>query len=409
MLYEPARHEPLGDAPWDEGIARTWIVRFAEDAQRTFSPATLWAPHPRDADSDDPGRPFTMIYLGAAGVIWALDRLEQAGAVAPSTNFAPLLEDLAARNLALVEPWGHGVHGLLMGQPGILLLQYRLAHDRAAAAAIADRIAAEIVANANHPALELLWGSPSTMHVALTMHEWTGDARWAGLFRADAEALLRAFQPSAHAPCRTWTQDLYGRICHYIGAGHGFAGNASALIRGRALLADVTDRWQEAIVETALATAMREGALANWPPQLEGTAPSKMLVQWCHGAPGMVTSLAALPDPRLDELLIAAGELTWAAGPLTKGVGLCHGTDGNGYALLKLFARTGNAMWLDRARAFAMHSIMQSEREAGKHGQRRYALWTGDAGLACYLWSCIAGDAAMPNFDPIAPHAAVAS
>jgi hypothetical protein len=50
-----------------------------------------------------------------------------------------------------------------------------------------------------------------------------------------------------------------------------------------------------------------------------------------------------------------------------------------------------------------MHSIMQSEREAVKHGQRRYTLWTGDAGLACYLWSCIASDAALPNFDPIAP------
>jgi hypothetical protein len=408
MLHDPARHEPLGDAPWDEGIARAWIERFAADAQRAFTPEGLWPVHPRDADADDPGRPFTMMYLGAAGVIWALDRLEQVGAVAPSINFAPLLEDLAARNLALVEPWGHGVHGLLMGQTGILLQQYRLAADRATADAVADRIAAEVVANANHPALELLWGSPSTMHVALTMHEWTGDARWAGLFRADAEALVRALQPAQHAPCRTWTQDLYGRICHYLGAGHGFAGNASALIRGRALLSSpAIDGWQDAIVETAHATAMREGACANWPAQLEPpTAPPRLLVQWCHGAPGMITSLAALPDPRLDELLIAAGEMTWLAGPLTKGVGLCHGTDGNGYAFLKLFARTGNAMWLDRARAFAMHSIMQSEREAEKHGQRRYTLWTGDAGLACYLWSCIAGDAAMPNFDAIAPRAA---
>ena len=408
MLYDPARHEPLGDTRWDESVARAWIERFAEDAQRNFSPEALWPVHPRDADADDPGRPFTMIYLGAAGVIWALDRLGQVGAAARSIAFAPLLEDLAARNLALVEPWGHGVHGLLMGQSGILLLQYRFATDRAAANAVADRIAAEIVANANHPALELLWGSPSTMHVALTMHEWTGDARWAELYRADAEALLRAYHPAEHAPCRIWTQDLYGKICHFIGAGHGFAGNASALIRGRALLADTTDPWQDAIVETAHATAMRDGALANWAPQLEATAPTRMLVQWCHGAPGMVTSLAALPDPRLDELLIAAGEMTWVAGPLTKGVGLCHGTDGNGYVLLKLFERTGNAMWLDRARAFAMHSIMQSEREAEKHGQRRYSLWTGDAGLACFLWSCIAGDAAMPNFDPIAPRAASA-
>ena len=240
MLHDPARHETLVDTPWNEGAARAWIERFAKDAQRQFSLESLWPPHPRDADADDPGRAFTMIYLGAAGMIWALDRLGQVGAAAQSTDFAPMLEDLAARNLALVESWGHGSHGLLMGQTGIQLLAYRLAPDRAAADAAADHIADAIIANANHPALELLWGSPGTMHVALTMHEWTGDERWAELFRADAAALVRALQPAEHAPCRIWTQDLYGRIGHYLGAGHGFAGNASALIRGRAMLTATT-------------------------------------------------------------------------------------------------------------------------------------------------------------------------
>jgi hypothetical protein len=192
MLHDPARHETLGDTPWNEGAARAWIERFAADAQRTFSPEALWPPHPRDGDPDAPGVPYANIYLGAAGTILALDRLEQVGAVTLTTAFAPLLDDLAARNLALVEPWGHGVHGLLMGQSGILLLQYRLATDRATAGRIADRIAEAIVANASHPALEMLWGSPGTMHVALTMHEWTGDARWADLYRTDAEALVRA-------------------------------------------------------------------------------------------------------------------------------------------------------------------------------------------------------------------------
>jgi Lanthionine synthetase C-like protein len=86
---------------------------------------------------------------------------------------------------------------------------------------------------------------------------------------------------------------------------------------------------------------------------------------------GIVTSLAALPDPRLDDLLVAAGELTWAAGPLAKGPGLCHRTAGNGYAFLKLFKRTGDERWLDRARAFAMHAIAQSDRDAAEYGRRR--------------------------------------
>jgi len=125
-------------------------------------------------------------------------------------------------------------------------------------------------------------------------------------------------------------------------------------------------------------------------------------VQSCHGAPGVVTSLAGLPDPRLDELLAAAAELTWVAGPLEKGAGLCHGTAGNGYAFLKLFRRTNDERWLERARAFAMHTMAQGDRMAEQYGQRRHSLWTGDAGVACYVWGCISGDAALPNLDPAA-------
>jgi lantibiotic modifying enzyme len=199
-----------------------------------------------------------------------------------------------------------------------------------------------------------------------------------------------------------WTQDLWGRKQKMTGAGHGFAGNASALIRGRALLpADTWSAWADAIIETAHATALRDGPLANWVPEVPPDhTPPKMLVQWCHGAPGMVTSLSALPDPRLHELLASAAELTWVAGPLQKGAGLCHGTAGNGYALLKLFKRSGDPRWLERARAFAMHAMAQSDRMAAEYGQRRHSLWTGDPGVACYAWSCIAGDDALPNLDP---------
>ena len=99
-------------------------------------------------------------------------------------------------------------------------------------------------------------------------------------------------------------------------------------------------------------------------PRLGGTG---KLVQHCHGAPGMITCLADLPsgaDQVFDRLLLKGGELIWRAGPLTKGSNLCHGTAGNGYALLKLYRRTGDAKWLERARAFAMHAIEQSERHA---------------------------------------------
>jgi lantibiotic modifying enzyme len=65
----------------------------------------------------------------------------------------------------------------------------------------------------------------------------------------------------------------------------------------------------------------------------------------------------AAGNDALTQVLLAGGELTWRAGPLVKGAGLCHGTAGNGYAFLKLFARTGDERWLERARRFAMHAI----------------------------------------------------
>ena len=47
-----------------------------------------------------------------------------------------------------------------------------------------------------------------------------------------------------------------------------------------------------------------------------------------------------------------------------KGSNLCHGTGGNGYAFLKLHRRTGDPVWLERARAFAMTAIAQCRETA---------------------------------------------
>jgi DUF1680 family protein len=70
-----------------------------------------------------------------------------------------------------------------------------------------------------------------------------------------------------------------------------------------------------------------------------------------------------------------------------------------GKAFLTLYRRTGDAMWLQRARFFAMHAIAQNDRMRQQHGQGRYTLWTVDAGLAVYLWHCLEGTAGLPVLD----------
>jgi hypothetical protein len=76
-----------------------------------------------------------------------------------------------------------------------------------------------------------------------------------------------------------------------------------------------------------------------------------------------------------------------------------YGTGGNGYASVKLFERTGNEVWLDRARKFAMHGLEQYRHSRAQMGRGRFSLWTGDAGFAIYLLGCINADARFPTID----------
>ncbi len=115
----------------------------------------------------------------------------------------------------------------------------------------------------------------------------------------------------------------------------------------------------------------------------------------------MVTTFADAPfsTPELERLLLEGGELIWKAGPLSKGSNLCHGTGGNGYAFLKLHRRTHDQVWLERARTFAMTAVSQVRGARAAFGRGRYSLWTGDPGLAVFLWDCISGEPRFPTID----------
>ncbi|MEP7246821.1 MAG: LanC-like protein [Gammaproteobacteria bacterium] len=397
MLFDSARHEPLLPIAWDENAVRAAIARVVSDIERHCSPEPDWPIHPNDLEKgDDPDAPATPLYHGACGVIWALHYLEAVGAATLSRRYLDDLDTLLRRNRAWLTSLGSREFGAyMMGDVPILLLAYG---DRPSAE-LAYRLAELIAGNLESPARELMWGSPGTLLAVQFLHERTGEERWANLFRATAEKLWTQLEWSAEYGCHYWTQALYGRTFTFLDGVHGFVATALPLIQGRHLLsAESWAAWAQCIATTIEHTATREGSLANWRPELHGRDP-KRLMQYCHGAPGFVICLADFPGTALDELLVAAGEAIWVAGPLNKGSNLCHGTGGNGYAFLKLYQRTGNAMWLERARAFAMHAIAQTDAAAQRHGMMRYSLWTGDAGFAIYLWDCLRGTAHFPTLD----------
>ena len=134
---------------------------------------------------------------------------------------------------------------------------------------------------------------------------------------------------------------------------HGLVGNVHALLT--ALDGERAERLRQETNDTLTRFAVRRGRLCNWPPsaeeRLEHHRTGEIRLQWCHGAPGIVTTAARYLD---EELLLAGAELTWTAGAHRerKGAGICHGTAGNGYALLAAFERTEDELWLERARAF---------------------------------------------------------
>ncbi len=403
MLFMPERHTTLDAAPWGEAAVRAAIRAIVDDACERFDSRMLWPPHPGDADEGHADRPLTPLYFGAAGVLWALDYLREQGAAPVSFDASTAVDGLLERCHADVEPNEMQRPSFFLCDAGILLLQWKLKRE----AALADALYASVESNLRNPACEALWGSPGTLVAALHMLDATGDERWQELFRRGVAILWDEMEAVQHssggAPKWLWTQDLYGRRVRYLGAGHGFAGNVYPVLRGvRWLEPAVVRGFEERAFGTLSFAAERRDGQANWQPDFDRAAaglPPKPLVQDCHGAPGIVCRLATTTHGPLRELLVEGGELIWAAGPLAKPPGLCHGTDGNGYAFLKLHAATGEARWLERARAFATHALRQSEAARATLGRRRYSLWTGDLGLAVYLWSCINADPALPTLD----------
>jgi hypothetical protein len=392
-VIEQSRHVPLRPASWDQGAVAQAIEEIIADALDHFGGDQFWPAHKLDDGINDG---HSSIYVGAAGVIWALEHLRRVRATKADFDFRPYLPRLLEKTKAEMATYGdYAVNGsLLFGDMGTALLIMRLEPT----STVADIIHACANANTQLPIRELMWGMPGSMIACLSMSAMTGEARWRATFETQAERLLSALEESADGPI--WEQDLYDRHLKFLGPVHGYAGNMIPLLRGWDWLTEPQrTRITDAVPRTLSKNAWRTDVGTSWRGTVGHDKPP-WLCQYCHGAPGMVTTFADAPftSPELETLIIEGGQFTWAAGPLAKGSNLCHGTGGNGYAFLKLYRRTTDVMWLERGRAFAMSAIAQCREARMEHGRGRYSLWTGDVGLAIYLWDCLTG---MPRFPTV--------
>jgi hypothetical protein len=158
-------------------------------------------------------------------------------------------------------------------------------------------------------------------------------------YQAEAGKAFRVDDPDARLLYRFHKKE-------YIGAAHGLSGILQMLILalGRVPNPEEERLWP-AIEKSVLFLLELQRPDGNWG---SSTSPgSSCLVQFCHGAPGLVIMLCTYLDycltrqkmahvPLALESLLRAEGVLWREGLLRKGFGLCHGISGNGYAYLSL-------------------------------------------------------------------------
>ena len=399
MLFDREHHESLTTTLWQQSIVQKEITSIIDNIGQSLLPNACWPTHPLDAESYPKTGPKWSAYAGAAGTIHALQILKRYGY--KTSDLSYLLANVHSSFLKSpdisVEP------GLQIGKIGILVPRILAQPNNQEVLEQLLRCMQETI---DLPLYEITSGQTGMMHVALALYRKTGETCWKDMFVKGAKSLMDNWKQDTKTGEWLWQSQVFGPKRHYYGACHGIAGNANILLQGVDLLLDIDT---EVIIDRTISTldisSKKETNLANW---ILCTKPNidKLLVQWCHGAAGIVTAMARTPiddspnSKRLDDLLEKAGELVWKAGPLAKGSNICHGTSGNGYAFLYLYKRWGNAVWLDRARRFAVHAIEQCQKDRLVYGQGRHTLWTGDAGLAIYLHHCLyPNETAIPGLD----------
>ena len=267
MLYEPAQFEPLTDEPWDTARVEDAIAAIVADVDAAFDPEALWPAH--EWDGWQTPLPLKNLYVGAAGVIWALDALGRRGHAESSLDLA----GAALRTLELerAEPdimageTHHHPASLLRGETGPQLVAFRLAPEPA----VANDLLALVRANVANPTDDVMWGSPGTLLGALAMREWTGEPRWEEAARESAAALR-----VRRGDDGLWRQDDDYRGLSTL---HGVAGNTLALLRFEP---DAAVASESAAVLSR--HAFREDDLANWPGSPRAQLPRPQEIGRAH-------------------------------------------------------------------------------------------------------------------------------
>ncbi len=190
----------------------------------------------------------------------------------------------------------------------------------------------------------------------------------------------------------------------YLGAAHGVSGILLALLDVHAHVGPLPQEVRIRIHATLEYLHSLRLPSGNYP-----TRPTKdeadHLVQWCHGAPGVlllfVRAYESFAEPKYLAWAESAADVVWTRGLLTKGNGLCHGVAGNAYCFLSLYRAAGNDIYLHRARVFALAAQDDFLTQHQGMPDHPYSLFEGHAGLLMLYADLVLGDPRTARFPAV--------
>ncbi|CAE7663088.1 Lancl2, partial [Symbiodinium microadriaticum] len=330
------------------------------------------------------------VYTGAGGVAYTLLHLAACGLHDPSSSCVD-----SARILAEAERSSDARRvTLLEGLAGCVALQawtHQLCQEQEKVQECVRRVErlAELACALPEGECEVLYGRCGFLGVVLFLRKHLKDPQ---LLAEPATEIVRQVVESGRRHSREgWPLYYEWHDKCYLGGAHGIAGILHTLVQLPEELAAAGSDVANLICQSA--DKLLDGRFVS------GNLPSSLgsdrdrLVQFCHGATGAVPLMLRLASvykqPRYLQQAQELGHVIWRRGLLsTKGLGLCHGTPGNGFAFLGLYRQTRDEVWLNRALHFAVFACEHQD-DLSQLADRPYSLFEGLAGAACFWGSVI--------------------
>ncbi|RZF38543.1 hypothetical protein LSTR_LSTR006138 [Laodelphax striatellus] len=246
---------------------------------------------------------------------------------------------------------------------------------------------------------EILYGRAGYLYALLFVKKYTNLNVEDSIIRKVISAILDSGKKLADKNGSGVPLEFEWHDKNYLGGAHGIAGILYLLLLAKHYLTEDELLWLgKPSINYLLSFQYPSG---NFPSSI-GSKSSDRLVQWCHGAPGVVQLMSkayeVFGDEKYLQSALKCGEVVWQRGLLWKGYSLCHGVAGNGYTFIQLYQLTRDKKHLHRAIKFGEWCTTWPQNQFYPP-DRGYSLFEGIAGIAYFLADLITPDtAAFPAY-----------